>query len=214
MTTENKVNNTLMLLDVLLARAYLEPGKPYRGKPDPKTGAMPVPKYRIEAIVPPSHPQLADIKRLMREAAQRQWKDDTDKVLKVINASDKLALHRGDVTRSDSPEYAGNFYLVCTNKDHPTIVGVKNGQKARINDDPTNPTFPFAGCRANISIDFFPYTTGSNGISSGLKGVQLVKIGPRLGGGSKVASADEFGVVPVDADSAPPADATDDSGLI
>jgi hypothetical protein len=206
--TESNTPLTLIIQDVRLARVSLI--RPYIGKDakiDPTTG-KPTGKYHSDIIVSTTHPQLARVKELMRAAAVRKWKSDAEQVLTQIAAQDKLALHRGDITRAGKPEFAGMLYISSSNSVQPNIVVSENGINLSTLDgslNPGNPAYPYAGCRANVIVDFWAYEhpTGGKGISSTLLGVQFLRHDVRLAG-SSVASTNEFSLVPGEADGAAP----------
>jgi hypothetical protein len=211
---------TLMIQDVRLAFVSLI--RPYVGKDakiDPATG-KPIGKYRADLILAPTHPQLARIKELMRAAAVKKWKSDAEQVLTQIAAQDKLALHRGDITRAGKPEFAGMLYISASNSVQPNVVVTDAGINLSTQDGsltPGHPSYPYAGCRANVIVDFWAYDhlTGGKGISSTLLGVQFLRHDAHLAG-SPVASTSEFSLVSGEADGAAPAavGASGGSGLI
>ena len=209
--TGNTVPTQLIINDVLIARVSLS--KPYVGKDakiDPVTKA-PIGTYHVDAIIEKTHPQLAEIKRLQRLAAEKKFKEQFEQMLLQFAATDRLALHNGDITRAGKPEYAGKLYLSCNNKEQPTIVVTENGvnianRGTPVVLTPAHPSFPYPGCRANIQVDFYGYSNEGKGITCTLMGVQFFRHGPRLAGAS-VSSAGEFGLVAGaggQADAAPP----------
>lgn len=211
---------TLLVQNVRLARVSLI--RPYIGKDakvDPATGQK-IGKYHVDCIIDPTHPQLPRIKELMRAAAVRKWKGDAETILTQIAAQDKLALHRGDITRAGKPEFAGKLYISASNAVQPNIVVTDNGVNLSTSDGSLTPghgSYPYAGCWANVILDFWGYAheTGGKGISSSLLGVQFARHDTRLAGAS-VASTSEFGLVAGDADAPPPQAqvATAGAGLI
>lgn len=205
------VANQIILNDVRLARVSL--AKPYIGKDaeiDSATG-KPKGKYHADLILVPTHAQLDAFKALMRAAVVKKFGDQADAALAQIVAQDKLALHRGDVSRAGKPEYAGLLYISANNDDQPTIVVTENGVNIANRGTPTilTPThdkWPYAGSYANVQLSVFAYShpKGGKGVSAQLMGVQFLRHGQRLMG-SAVSSAGEFGLVPNEADKAPPA---------
>lgn len=217
--TENQTL-TLLVQDVRLARVSLI--RPYIGKDakvDPATGKQEG-KYHVDAIISPTHPQLARIKELMRAAAVKKWKGEAETFLTQIAAQDKLCLHRGDITRAGKPEFAGQLYISASNSQQPNIVVTDAGVNLSTQDGSLSaghPLYPYAGCHANVILDFWGYAhpTGGKGISCTLMGVQFLRHDARLAG-SSIASTSEFGLVAGEADGAPPntVAASGGSGLI
>lgn len=130
----------------------------------------------------------------------------TEKVKKAIEAAKKLgiekckkwkgkvpavnfkeALHDGDVEKPELAEYAGMWFVSAKSKNAPNIV-----------DKAINPIMDrsqvYSGAYARISVNFFPFETGSNGIGCGLNNVQILGGGEPLSGGSRPEDdfADDF----------------------
>lgn len=202
-------NVNLIIQDVRLARVSLI--RPYIGEDaetDPATGKK-MGKYAANLIMAPTHPQIPRVKELMRAAVVKKFKDSAEAVLTQIAAQDKLALHRGDVTRAGKPEFAGMLYISASNPVQPNIVVTDSGVNLSTSDGsltPSHPNFPYAGCRANVIVNFWAYDhkKGGKGISCTLLGVQFLRHDARLAG-SSVASTNEFSLVSGEADGAPPA---------
>lgn len=210
---------TLILQDVRLARVSLL--RPYIGKDaevDPATGKAKG-KYHADLILSLTHGQLPRIKELMRAAAVKKFGSDVEAVLQQIVAQDKLPLHKGDINRAGKPEFAGKLYLSASNEFQPNIVVTDSGVNLSTLDGsltPGHPLYPYAGCHANVIIDFWAYShpKGGKGVACTLTGVQFLRHDARLAG-SSVAATSEFGLVAGEADSAPPAQpTTGGSGLI
>jgi Protein of unknown function (DUF2815) len=213
------VGNHIILENVRLARLSLT--KPYVGKDakiDPATG-KPIGKYHADLIMAIDHPQREAFAALMRAAVKKKFADQAEAALELIKAQDKLALHRGDVSRAGKPEYAGKLYISANNDDQPTIVVTENGvnianRGTPVILSPSHPQYPYAGCFANVQLNVFAYShpTGGKGVSAQLMGVQFLRHGERLMG-SAVSSAGEFAPVKgADADGAPPATSASTGG--
>jgi hypothetical protein len=133
-------------------------------------------------------------------------------VLEQIKANNKLPMHRGNIDRPGKPEYKDLLFISANaNVDEPpNVVVTENGvniatQGTPIVLTPANPKFPYAGCYANVALEFFGYdSNGSKGVSAKLLAVQFLRHGEQLRGSSVVA-ATEFGIVAGDADGPAPA---------
>ncbi len=197
----------LVFVPVRLGRAWLT--TPYKGKPD-RNGKIPDPKFRVELIVPFDHPQLAEIKLKQRAAAEKKFGSEAQQKLLIAETQDKLAIHKGDVTRAGQAEYAGALYLTASNKEQPTIVatdvtGLQMANRGSPNVLlPSHARWPYAGSYVCAHLDFFAYQNEGTGISAGILGVQFVRDGQKLQG-AFVSTGSEFGLAPADADGAPPA---------
>lgn len=219
MTTEQTVKTQMILNDVRLGRAWLT--KPFQPRPD-KSGKIGDPKYKVELIVPPTHPQFPEIKAMQMAAAVKKFGADARQKLLIAETQDKLPLHKGDITRAGDAAYAGALYLTANNKEQPTVVVTDPGTNTNIATrgtpivlSPSHPNWPYSGSYVNVHLDFFAYQNDGTGVSATVLGVQFLRNGTRLQG-AFVSAASEFGLVPADADGAAPAQApaAGSSGLV
>jgi Protein of unknown function (DUF2815) len=216
---------TIKMDNVRLLRVSLT--KPYIGKDakiDPATGKQEG-KYHIDAVFPPTHPQFAELQNVIRGVAAARWKELTQQTLDMIKENNqRFPLQRGDRQRPGKPAYAGMLYISAGNKDQPTVFVTENGTNLTSRPTPANPglvtpahpNWPYEGCYANVSLEFYTYLYGNSpGLGCSVLGVQFFKHGERLKG-SSVSSGTEFGLVPGDADAGPatPAAQTGAGGLI
>jgi hypothetical protein len=165
--------------------------------------------YCTHAIIAADHPQLQQIKDLQRKVATDMWKDKAGEVLVQLAAQDRLAIHKGDVSKPGQPVYAGKLYLSCNSKIRPTMVDGKRSPITAKDD------LLYSGAWANVIVKLWPQANQfGKRVNAQLMGVQFVKHDERLGGGGRVAAAEEFGVVATDADSAAPAASGESGGLL
>jgi hypothetical protein len=198
--TEKHTDLQMLIENVRLSYAYLF--KPYENDDGSKS-------YCSHLILDANHPQIEKFKGLMRKAATEFWKDEAPAILQQLAAQDRLCLHRGDVTKPGQDAYKGRLYISTNSKIRPTII---DGDRSPLQEGDANA--PYSGCRANAIVGVWVQANQyGKRINAQLMGVQFVKHDERLGGGGKVAAADEFGVVAGDADTAAPATAGGD-GLI
>jgi hypothetical protein len=215
MSSEQIVTRQIKFNNVRLLRVSLT--KPYIGK-DAKINAttgQPEGKYHIDGVFPPSHPQFPELQQLIRNVATAKWKEQTQQTLDMIKGNNqRFPLQRGDQYRPGKPAYAGMLYISAGNTDQPTILVTENGAnisnrpsgelgKSPVLLTPSHPCWPYEGSYANVLLEFYTYTFGNSpGLGCSVLGVQFYKHGERLRG-SSVASGNEFGLVPTDADAAP-----------
>jgi hypothetical protein len=210
------VNRQIKMENVRLLRVSLT--KPYVGKDakvDPATGKQEG-KFHIDATFAPTHPQFPEVQTIIRNIATSKWKEQAQQNLDMIKGNNqRFPLQRGEQYRPGKPDYAGQLYISAGNKDQPTILVTENGVNIsnRVSPDeilkgakvltPSHPCWPYDGSYANVLLEFYTYTYGNSpGIGCSVLGVQFYKHGTRLRG-SSVASGNEFGLVPQDADAAP-----------
>lgn len=149
-------------------------------------------RYTGAFILPPDHPQLAEVKAAMAQAAKTKWKDEAAGVYKTLEKKDRLALHDGD-DKSKYAGYKGNLFINAARQEKdgpPLVIG--------IDKMPLTPKSgkPYSGCYVNVSLEFWAMDHPKNGqrICASLRGVQFVKDGEAFAG-SAAASADEFDAV-------------------
>lgn len=153
------------------------------------------PAYGARLIIPPDHPQVAEIEKAMLTAATDKWGDKAPNVLKMLVDDDKVAFHKKEYKNKKTGEaydgFEGMFY-----------IGARNG-----GDNPTKPTafaadntpasadsgIIYGGCYVDASLDIYPQdNTFGRRINCSLRGVRFAAPGESFGGGQP-ASADEFG---------------------
>jgi hypothetical protein len=216
MTETKPTAFTLKLNDVRLDRVSL--AKPFVGEDspiDPATGKK-VGKYHADLILASSHPQYPKVKELMRAAVVAKFKDEAEQAITQMIHQDKLCVHHGDVTRAGKAQYAGKLYISASNDIQPNVVVTENGALLSTVDGtltPAHKAYPYSGCHANVIVEFKAYNhpKGGKGVSCYLNGVQFLRHDVRTGGGG-VAQTSEFGLVPSEADGAPPAQTASSGG--
>lgn len=153
------------------------------------------PNFGAALILPPDHPQLAEVKAKMQAVAKEKWQAKAVEVYKGIEKSDKLALHDGD-TKSQYDGFPGNFFISTNAQESapPTVIdqlrqplGERSGK-------------PYAGCYVNVSIDFWAQDNNfGKRINAQLRGVQFLRDGDAFAAG-RPADSDEFEEVTEGAD--------------
>ena len=215
--TDGIVQKTILMKDVRILRVSLT--QPYYGKDakiDPVTGKKEG-KYHVDAVFPPTHPQFPELQGVIRGVATAKWKDATQQTLDMIKGNNqRFPLQKGDQYRPGKPAYAGQLYLSAGNKDQPTILVTENGVNLSNRGlpvlTPSHANWPYEGSYCNVLLEFYTYLYGNSpGLGCSVLGVQFNRHGERLKG-SSVASGNEFGLVPGDADATPAAAAAPSGG--
>lgn len=169
------------LKDVRLTFPQLFEPKQVNGQGDPKFSAA--------FLLPKTHPQVAEIKAAIVEAATAKWAAKHPEVLKALAAADKLALHDGDA-KSDYDGYAGSLFINASNKIRPLVIGPQREPLVAADGK------PYSGCYVNAIIELWAQDNQfGKRVNASLLGVQFVRDGERLAGGG-VAAADDFEAIP------------------
>lgn len=146
-------------------------------------------RYGAAFLFPATHPLVKAVAEATVRAAKAKWGDRADEILKQLKAGDKLPIHNGDA-KASSAGYAGNLYMNAANPIRPTVV---DGNRAPLTAADGK---PYSGCWVNAIIEVWAQDN-ANGkrINASLLGVQFVRDGERLAGGS-TATADDFEAIP------------------
>lgn len=135
-------------------------------------------KYCVSAIV--SKKDTATVEAL-KKAVETAITEGTPKVFKgkrpnVKASTFKYPIKDGDNERPDDEVYAGSIFISCNSK---TPVATLNRSKEKI-----DPKDIYSGCYGLVSVNFFPFATGSSGVGAGLNAVLKYADGEPLGGNS------------------------------
>lgn len=142
--------------------------------------------FSCSLLLPRSHPQLEEIRGMMKSAAVEKWGAKADSIYKALLAADKLALHNGD-SKSDYDGFEGNWFISCRSKVRPSVF---DGQKNPITEADG---VIYGGCYVNGSVEFWAQENQyGKRINAQICGVQFKRRGDAFAGGAKAADADEF----------------------
>jgi hypothetical protein len=140
-------------------------------------------KYSTSMIIPKSDTKTLEKINKAIEAAKEQG-------LKIwggkIPANCKEPLRDGDEERPDDENYANSYFLNASCKAKP---GVLDRAKKPVTDE----SEVYSGCYAMVSLNFYPYATGSKGVAAGLNNILKIADGDSLGG--RVKAEVDFGDV-------------------
>jgi len=192
MTTSPTQENRITIKDVRIAYAQ---GifEARAAKPGDKA------KYGAAFIFGKDHSALRELSAAVVKAAKARWADKTDETLKQLKAADRLPVHSGDA-KASSAGYAGNFYLNAGNLIRPLVL---DSNKAPLTAADGR---PYSGCYVNAILEIWAQDNQhGKRVNASLLGVQFVRDGERLAGGS-VASADDFEPIPGATEAAPAGD--------
>jgi hypothetical protein len=218
-------NKTVVLQDVLFS--YLYCAQPYVGK---SAEGKETRTYCVHAVFPATHPAFATVREAMREVAKAAWGEALamfpfgpadangqasmiqlptwEGKLRGFQQENKIPLRDGNRRTKQEEPYTGNFFVAANSTRQPRVVVTRGGVNVEIKPD--DPQYPYSGARGNVIIDI--WAQGANGkpskfgqrINAQLTGVQFLAHGQKFGGGGRIATMDEFGLCPADADAPPP----------
>jgi hypothetical protein len=169
------------LKDVRLTFPQLFEAKQVNGQGDPK--------YSGAFLFGRDHPAKAEVEKAIIEAAKTKWGDKAMAEITKLKAADRLALHDGDA-KADYDGYAGSLFVNASNKVRPLVI---DGNRAPL---AASDGKPYSGCYVNAIIEFWAQDNQfGKRVNASLLGVQFIRDGERLAGGSS-ASADDFEAIP------------------
>lgn len=187
MTTETEARRavTLMLKNKRLGFADLaEPRSVNNGKPS----------YGARIIIAPDDPDVNTIEAAISEVATAQWKDKADQVLELLEEKGRIAFSKKPYRNSKGEVYKafeGMFSLGVSAPEtkRPTYFDEYGNP---LTSDAV-PAKIYAGAYVNMKVEFYPLLRDDgNRINCAVLGVMHAADGEAFGGGSPVASADDF----------------------
>lgn len=139
-------------------------------------------KYSVSILIPKDDAvTVAAVKKAIKVLEAETLKDKYKN--KKPNGW-KTPLRDGDEERSDSPEYAGMYFMGCNSKNKPGVIDLL---KNKLDQEDL-----YAGCYGHVSVNLYAYdVSGNRGIAAGLQNVLKTKDGERLSGGASAES--DFG---------------------
>lgn len=234
MDTSLPTNKTIVVPDVLFSYAYLT--QPYTQRV--KAGEKPKPpQFTCHGVFPRGSAPEQIITAAIVEVCKNAWgadiveqavvQPDGSTIVKTMpkwqamltqfKQENKLPMRDGNRRSPLAEPYKNNLFISANNPSRPRIVVTRGGQNVEIGPD--DPQYPYSGARGNLVLDIWaqghprkPNEFGSR-VNAQLAGVQFLAHGPKLGGGSRVANLEEFGICPADAD-APPPGAVENESLV
>lgn len=157
------------------------------------------PRYGCSFLIPPDHPQLAELRAKIKAVADEKWKAKAGAMLTAIEKKDRTPLHDGN----DKPNYdgyAGNLYLSAASQEGnpPTVL---NADRTPFDAKKGNKRI-YSGCYVNASVEIWAQDNAfGQRVNCTLRGVQFYKDGDSFSAAS-AASSDEFEDVADGADAA------------
>jgi len=179
MTDKTTPAGRVLLKNARLAFPKLFTAEQVNGQGDPKFGCS--------LIIPPDHPQIAEIEAAMEAVGKAKWAAKWPTLKKAMEKQDRLGLHDGDI-KSKYEGYAGNLYISANAQEStpPTVVDRDRTSLSKTSGR------PYAGCYVNASIEFWAQDNQfGQRVNAQLRGVQFLRDGDAFSAG-RPADADEF----------------------
>lgn len=163
---------------------------------EPKSVNDGKPTHNCAFILPPDHPQIGEIKAAIQAEAKTKWGAKADANLKVLEATDKSALHDGDL-KANLSGYPGNLYINASNAVRPKLKALNGRDDLQAADGVL-----YSGCYVMGIIEIWAQDNSfGKRINASLMGVQFMRDGEAFAGGG-TASDEDFGDLSAEAETA------------
>lgn len=151
------------------------------------------PAFSASFLIDPADPQIVEINKAIEAVAKEKWGAKADAILKQMRATDKVALHDGDL-KSNYDGYAGMLYVSARSAARPTVIDKDRTPLTEADGK------PYGGCYVNAIVELWAQDNNyGKRINASLSGVQFYRDGDSFSGGG-AASADEFDEISEGAD--------------
>lgn len=143
------------------------------------------PAFSASFLIDPADPQVKTLNAAIDQMAKEKWGAKADAILKQMRATDKVALHDGDL-KSNYDGFPGNLYVSARSTTRPLVIDKDKSPLAEQDGK------PYAGCFVNASIELWAQDNNyGKRVNASLRGVQFLRDGDAFTGGG-AASEDEF----------------------
>ena len=135
------------------------------------------PKFSCTLIIPKNHPQLADLKAAIKQAAVAKFGDKLPKGLRnPLRDGDEVD---DEGKRMRGEEFKDAHFVNASSKRKPEVV-------VGLTRSAPQPEHLGSGHYASVKVGFFGYdTAGNRGVGCGLNGVWITRRGEPLGAASE-----------------------------
>ena len=180
----NQSTTRFLLKNVRIAFPKLFKAEQYEGQGSFRCGAA--------LILPPNHPQIKQIEKVIEDAAAAKWKDKATTRLAGARKKQKVALFDGD-DKAKYDGFPGNQYISANcrggeteeDAEKPTVFTADKVKVTKAHESPI-----YAGCYVNALVEWYADDRYGDGVFCRLVGVQFFKDGDAFG--SAPASEDDF----------------------
>lgn len=143
------------------------------------------PAFSAALLIDPADAQVKAINAAIDQIAKEKWGAKVEAVLKTLRATDKVALHDGDL-KSSYDGFPGNLYVSARSTTRPLVI---DKDKSPLTEQDGK---PYAGCFVNASIELWAQDNNyGKRVNASLRGVQFLRDGDAFAGGG-AASEEEF----------------------
>lgn len=143
------------------------------------------PAFSASFLLDPADPQVQTLQEAINQVAKDKWGAKADAILKQMRATDKTALHDGDM-KATYEGFPGMLYVSTRTPTRPLVI---DQDKAPLQEASGR---PYAGCYVNAAIELWAQDNNyGKRVNASLRGVQFVRDDDAFAGGVP-ATEDEF----------------------
>lgn len=143
------------------------------------------PAFSAALLIDPVDPQVKALNAAIESVAKDKWGAKAEAILKTMRATDKVALHDGDL-KSAYDGFPGNLYVSARAYTRPLVIDKDKSPLAEQDGK------PYAGCYVNASIELWAQDNNyGKRVNASLRGIQFFRDGDAFAGGG-AASEEEF----------------------
>jgi hypothetical protein len=164
------------------------------GKPGQQTGA---PRFSADFYLPRDlgEADLIALEGIYENAVRLKFSDPDSRPATIpemgVTGVQYRTPFKDATSGGKTPQFAGRYRLSAgASEKDPPVVLIETGPS--MYEKLTDQTQIFGGCIVNVHVEFFGYSTGNNGVSCSLQGVQLVDNQDIERLDNRISSADAF----------------------
>jgi Protein of unknown function (DUF2815) len=149
-------------------------------------------KFSATFIIPPNHPQVAELRDAIKKVAAEKWGQRAPAMLKAFDASGKGLLRNGDA--KDYEGFEGNLFLKASNKVQPSVFDTTGEAVTEASG------IVYSGCMVSaiFTVKAFDFN-GIKGVRAQLTGIKKYADNDAFAGGGRANAADDFDEIGVEA---------------
>ena len=142
------------------------------------------PAFSASFLIDPADPQVKALNTAIEQVANEKWGAKAAAILKQMRATDKVALHDGDL-KSNYDGFPGNLYVSARSTTRPLVI---DKDKSPLTEQDGK---PYAGCFVNASVELWAQDNNyGKRVNATLLGVQFVRDGAAFAGGTTASDSD------------------------
>lgn len=148
-------------------------------------------KYGCMLLIPKSDEETCKALFEARDQVIAEYKKQAGKA--KLPDGFKMLIRDGDDTDKDGDYYEGHWFLNCSTKVKPVVVGRMRDEAGKLM--PVKPEEVYSGMYGRCSLNIFFFSGTGTGVGAGLNGVQKLAEGERMSGGNfnaETTFADDF----------------------